>query len=249
MQQQGESEAFGGSIRVAEIGGVAVKVHILFLAWIAFQLFDAKERWLAELTFLLVLFLSVLLHELGHCFGAWLVGGKAYEIVLWPLGGFTRGKTPDTWKAQLGYVAFGPIVNLLLVFVGIGLVAADGLLSYVGQHPGALRSVDSLRGQYTALGLTGLHLLAINLFLFVFNVIPAYPMDGGQLLRSVLWPILGWRRATLVATTLALGFGALFAGLGVYLRDSMLTIIGLLVLFASWQEMQKARMAGGWRKD
>lgn len=249
MQQQGESEAFGGSIRVAEIAGVAVKIHVLFLAWIAMQLWSAQERWLSELTFLLVLFLSVLCHELGHCFGAWLVGGKAYEIVLWPLGGFTRGRTPDTWKAQLGYVAFGPLVNLLLVFVGIGLVAADGLMGELTRDPGAIRSVDSLRGHFTALGLTGLHLLGINLFLFVFNVIPAYPMDGGQLFRALLWPLLGWRRATLVATTLALGFGALFGIIGLATREIMLAIIGALVLFASWQEMQRARMAGGWRKE
>lgn len=247
MQQQGESEAFGGSIKLTEVAGVAVKVHILFLAWIAFQLFGAQNP-IAELTFLLVLFLSVFLHELGHCFGAWLVGGRAYEVVLWPLGGFTRAKTPDTWRAQLGYVVFGPLVNLLLALGGLALVAADGLLGALGQHPG-LHPAETLRGQYTALGLTGLHFLTINAFLFVFNVIPAYPMDGGQLLRSVLWPALGWRRATLVATSLALGFGGLFAALGVYARDSMLTIIGLLVLFASWQEMQKARMAGGWRRE
>jgi Zn-dependent protease len=241
--QQEEGDALGGSFRVAEIAGVAVKVHILFLAWVGMGLLQARSP-VAELTSTVVLVLSVLLHELGHVAGARLVGGRAFEIVLWPLGGFTRSKTPDTWRAELGLTACGPAVNFLLILVALALLATQGMLDLE-------RPLTMLQGgrATTALGLVASDLLYWNTVLFVFNVLPSYPMDGGKLFRAGLWPLLGWRRATLVATTLALGFGALYAGLGLYLQAISLTIIGLLVLWASWQELQRARMAGGWRRE
>jgi Zn-dependent protease len=257
-----EAGFFGSSFRVGRIQGIDVKVHVLFIIWIAFGLLNASDRAVVLLGDI-VLFGSVLLHELGHCRGARMVGGDAHEIVLWPLGGLSMIRTPSTARAELISTGAGPLVNLMLALVGLGLVAADG-----GARPllGLLRDGDVGLNlhvlqrlwwpEMTALGRIALMLAAWNFFLLLFNIIPAYPMDGGRLLRSLLWPFLGWRRATIGATVTALVFGGLFVAVGAVGwppsahgvgSDPFLILIGVMVLLASWQELQRARLSGGWQ--
>ncbi len=246
-----DSGFFGSSFRVGAVHGVDVKIHMIFVVWIALGLLGAANP-AAVLLANLVLFGSVLLHELGHCWGARVVGGDATEIVLWPLGGLSFLRVPSTARAELVSTGAGPLINLLLVLASVGLVALDGggpaLLDRVSRLDVGLDLQWETWAGMTALGRTALMVGVWNAFLFVFNVLPAYPMDGGRLLRGALWPLLGWRRATIGATSTALVFGGLFVAAGAYDQAPFLMLIGVMVLLASWQELQRARMAGGWER-
>jgi Zn-dependent protease len=240
---------FGSSFRVGRLFGVDLRIHAIFVVWIALALLSPGADPAAVLLANVVLFGSVLLHELGHCFGARRVGGEARDIVLWPLGGLSTIETPRTARAEFLSTGAGPLVNLLLVLIGLGLVALDGGASALVHRVAAGDLGLGLQWErwpgMTALGRVALMVAVWNAFLFLFNVLPAYPMDGGRLLRSVLWPLVGWRRATVAATSTALAFGALFILYGAIATYPFLVLIGVMVLLASWQELQVARMAGG----
>lgn len=240
---------FGSSFRVGRLFGVDLRIHAIFVVWIALALLSPGANPAAVLLANVVLFGSVLLHELGHCYGARKVGGAAHEIVLWPLGGLSSIETPRTAKAEFLSTGAGPLVNLLLFLAALGLIALDGgaetILHRLAAGDVGLSLQWELWPGMTALGRIALMIAVWNGFLFLFNVLPAYPMDGGRLLRSALWPVVGWRRATVAATSAALGFGALFCLYGVIGGYPFLVLIGVMVLLASWQELQVARMAGG----
>ena len=230
----------GGSLRIGSVWGIAVKLHVVFLLWIGFRVLTAIDKR-AEVIFQLVLFGSVFLHELGHCVGARYVKGEALEIILWPLGGLSRMDTPNTAKAEFLSTAAGPAVNLVLA-----LVAWAGLLALTGGSPEQtsrwINPFAQPAGEATLLHVALRWVSTVNLALFLFNVLPSYPMDGGRLFRSMLWPLVGWRTATLVATVLAMGFGALFVVVGLQVfGDLFLTIIGALILVTSYHEFQRAR--------
>lgn len=243
-----DSGFFGSSFRVGSIDGVDVRVHVIFVVWIALGLLGATNP-AAVLLANLILFGSVLLHELGHCWGARRVGGEATEVVLWPLGGLSFMRVPSTARAELVSMGMGPLVNLLLVVAGLVLVAIDGggpaLLERLSRADVGLDLQWEMWAGMTALGRTALMVVVWNAFLFVFNVLPAYPMDGGKLLRAVLWPLVGWRRATVAATSTALAFGGLFVAAGAAGQRPFLMLIGVMVLLASWQELQRARAGLG----
>jgi Zn-dependent protease len=238
------SDALGGSFKVGRLAGVDVKVHILFVVFIGLTLLQAGGAAGVHALHLALLFGSVLLHELGHVTGARWMGGDAREVILWPLGGLAPLRLPEGWKPELVATATGPAVNLLLAIVS-ALV-----LVFAGGAEDVRSALDPFgpRSRETALTLLAGALFSINVLLLLFNILPAYPMDGGQLLRAGLWPLLGWRRATLVATSLGVVVGVAFIGLAVAGQGINLGLIGALVVLASWQELQRARQAGGWQR-
>lgn len=228
---------------MASLLGIEVRVHFLFVVWIALTLAHAADV-LAVLELHLLLFGSILLHELGHCLGCRAMGGEAPGIVLYPFGGASLLRTPRTPKAELISVAAGPAVNLLLALLGLGGAVALGALGPALEHPlGALGLSDEAAGRIGWLERVALGLCAINALLFAFNVIPAWPMDGGRLLRGALWPLLGWRQATVLTTVLALVLSAGFAALAALLPMPFLFLVAAFVAFASWGELQRALAA------
>lgn len=223
----------GGAFRIGQIFGIDVKIHYLFvLLLLYFVLFQGNAA-----VFLLlegVLFGSVLLHELGHCAGARAVGGRATEIVLWPLGGFTLMSYPRSWFNELVATAAGPAVNLLLCLVALVVWLFAG-----GPQQGLTTILTPDEATTPVAHLAGLTLV-VNAVLFLFNVLPAYPMDGGRIFRAVMTPLFGWRSATLVATGTAMLFGAGFALLGLAF-DPVLILIAIMILLASHREFTLAR--------
>ena len=101
-----------GSFRVGRLFGITIRVHILFVIWIAWRLIASGDGWQFHAAFLGMLFGIVLLHEFGHCFGARSVGGFAENILMWPLGGLAYAHAPMTPWAQFVTVASGPLVNV-----------------------------------------------------------------------------------------------------------------------------------------
>lgn len=160
------------------------------------------------------LFCIVLLHEFGHSLACRQVGGRADEIILWPFGGIAYLATPQRPGATLWSVAAGPLVNVVLapVLFGVAWLAREqGLLAPYPDFDNFLADIQK-----------------VNLLLLAFNLLPVYPLDGGQILRSLLWYVTGPATSLLVAS--AIGFVGIagLAGLAIW-SQSLWT--GLMTFF------------------
>src|SRR6266404_3460394 len=178
-----------GSLRLFRFAGID-----LFLHWswflVAFYGISTRAKSYSSLVWpvldYLTLFAIVLLHEFGHALACRQVGGKADQIVLWPLGGVAYVAPPQRPGAMLWSIAAGPLVNVALFFV----LTPFWMLSRSMAWPEALPDLYRL--------LTAIW--SINLVLLIFNLLPIYPLDGGQILQSLLWFVLGRARSLTVAT-------------------------------------------------
>lgn len=231
-----------GSLRLGALGGIELRVHALCAVWVGLHLLESPDR-LAALSFDLLLFGSMLLHELGHCLGARAAGGQAQAIVLYPFGGASLLRLPHRAGAELLATALGPLVNLALAGLALALAWALGELGALA-HPAAALGFASEAGA-PADATTRLLCAAalINAALFAFNVIPAYPVDGGRLLRAGLWPLIGWRRATVLTTLLGLLLAAACGVAAGALGEVPLLLVAAFVGVASWLELQRALAA------
>ena len=219
-----------GSFRLFRIAGIDVFLHWswLLVAYIFFQWrpLAADPKW--HILTYLSLFGIVLLHEFGHALACRSVGGTARTIVLWPLGGIAFVNPPPRPGAVLWSIAAGPLVNVLLVPVTIALaIWAD-----VPADP-ELAATDFEK--YV------LMLTAINIGLLVFNMLPIYPLDGGQIVQAILWFFMGRARSLRITAW----FGLICAAAGVIYalsqRDTWLVILGLFIGWRAWAGVQIAR--------
>src|SRR6476660_3067643 len=216
------------SLNIGKVAGTVVRVHLtflLFLAWIfaaSYASGGAATAW-DSLVFMVLLFLCVLLHEFGHIFTARAFNVPTPYVTLLPIGGVAQlERIPEEpWEEFLIAIA-GPMVNIAIMAV---------LIVLFGTHlqPSAAAAVDNLKIPLVD------RLAAVNLFLSVFNMIPAFPMDGGRVLRALLATRMGYVRATEIAAfvgqgvAFALGFIGLFA-------NPMLIFIAIFVYLAASSE-------------
>jgi Zn-dependent protease len=174
----------------------------------------------------LALFAIVLMHEFGHSLACRSVGGKADQIVLWPLGGVAFVDPPQRPGANLWSLAAGPLVNALLIPVlSIGVWFAHRL-----DFPSTMPNLNQFL----------VTLWIINIALLLFNLLPIYPLDGGQILRSLLWFLVGRARSLMIASTIgmiAVALLLLFA-----IRTPWLGILGAFALIQCWSGLQQARL-------
>jgi Zn-dependent protease len=209
------------SFPIFRLFGITVRVHLLLIA-VFLGLYlrvamgkDARGEFLYSsgaglemLGFLGLLFGSVLLHEFGHCYGAYLVDGEASEIMLWPLGGLAYTDVPHTPWANFVTTLMGPMVNLVLCLLAAAALASHSLVPQL-LHPLAWGDYYFLTPAYNWVlkrdlwvseldwwQLLAARIFYVNWILFLFNLLPAYPMDGARLLQEALWPRLGYHRAT-----------------------------------------------------
>ena len=192
-------DLLGWNISLGHWGGVHVRVHVFFLLFALLVMHQAvvgsegpRDSLVAySAAGLLILFLSVLAHEFGHCVAAWQVGGMADQVMLWPFGGLTHVNiTQDPAQERVTAIA-GPLVNL-----GICLLAAPILL-FAGAHQIGERAnlfAPPLLETLTAIGAVRL-VFWTNLLLVFVNLLPALPLDGARFLYAVLWPRTGFRQA------------------------------------------------------
>lgn len=223
-----------GSLRVTRVAGINIWVHWswLLLAVVAIDMrrgLYASELWnLAEF---LGLFAIVLLHEFGHATACRSVGGQANNIVLWPLGGVAYVSPPQRAGAQLWSIVAGPLVNVVLVPVFM-LV------------PRVLIMTDTFTGGayldfWTWLGAMS----RLNLALLIFNLLPIYPLDGGQILRCLLWFGVGPRKSLRWSAGLGL-VGA--SALGLWALTNLYFWLAIMAGFLgmnSWRAFQASRLA------
>jgi Zn-dependent protease/CBS domain-containing protein len=217
------------SFNIGSIAGTAVRIHItfvLFLAWIFIANWvsgGADAAW-SSLTFLLLLFLCVLLHEFGHIFTARAFGVPTPDVTLLPIGGVARlERIPEKPSEEFLVAIAGPLVNVAITLV---------LVAFAGANLGARNlALDSAHVAMVD------RLAAANLFLALFNMIPAFPMDGGRVLRALLAIRLGHVRATEIAATIGqwVAFALGFIGL---LSNPLLIFIAIFVYLAAASEAQ-----------
>lgn len=224
--------AHSGSWRFFRFRGVEVYVH---WSWFLAAWFIVSTRGHAYSSMAwnaaeyVGLFLIVLLHEFGHVFACRQVGGVSNEIVLWPLGGIALGRPPPRPGAELWTIAAGPLVNVVLYPVLLGAVWACGLLGWAEQFPDFTRMV--------------IMLWVINQWLLIFNLLPIYPLDGGQILRSLLWFRLGAARSLLIATSLGLAGIAGYTGYRLWQQPANWMWPVMMALFIGSQCLAGLRLA------
>src|SRR5258705_2386635 len=167
------------SIRFARVAGIDLKIHVtflIFLAWIGFTYYNVGGRDAAVqgVVFIVALFLCVLLHELGHALTARSFGIRTPDITLLPIGGVARlERIPSEPKQELAIAIAGPLVNVAIAAVLIFAVRAQVAFS-------DLADLNTPRVAMLA------KLASVNIFLVLFNLIPAFPMDGCRGFRALL---------------------------------------------------------------
>jgi Zn-dependent protease/CBS domain-containing protein len=216
------------SLNIGTIAGTAVRVHVtflVFLGWIflASYISEGSEAALSGLLFMVLLFACVLAHEFGHIFMARVFGVSTPDVTLLPIGGMARlERIPEEPYQEFLVAIAGPLVN---VAIAAALVTLAGARLNVGD----LSAVESAKVALVD------RLAAVNLFLVLFNMIPAFPMDGGRVLRALLATRMDYIRATGIAASIGQGlaFALGFAGL---LWNPMLIFIAIFVYLAASSE-------------
>jgi len=185
------------------------------------------SSWVWNFLEYLALFGIVLLHEFGHALACRQVGGTADRIMLWPLGGVAFVDPPPRPGATLWSIAAGPLVNVALFPILGGAAVMGWSLGWAHTMPDAYHLLRMVVG--------------IDVGLFVFNILPIYPLDGGQILRSLLWFVLGRARSLGAVTVLGFVGAAGFLGLALWLRSTWSLLIGGYMLLNCWSGLQRAR--------
>lgn len=183
------------------------------------------------------LFVIVLLHEFGHAFAARSVGGSADQILLWPFGGIAYVQTPPRPGAYLWGIAAGPLVNAMLWPL---LYALDWWMHSRLSESDILADGSFSTSFYASIFVKQLY--TINKVLLIFNILPVFPMDGGQLLRGLLWYKLGPIKSLRIAAWIGfvLGVGLIAYALIVEKSTWMAIVLGLMVS-RTWQVIQSLR--------
>ena len=219
-----------GSFRLFRLAGIDVHLHWSWFLIAAYQVTSrdggyTSPAWNA--VEYLALFSIVLMHEFGHALACRQVGGQAELIVLWPLGGVAYVNPPQRPGATLWSIAAGPLVNVVLVGVLSALLVLAKQPSSEAANPDW---VLCLRAVWF-----------INLALLVFNLLPVYPLDGGQMLRSLLWFVLGRIRSLQVATVLGMVGAAGLLTAAVWTGSVWFGIMAAFLLLNGWRGFQSAR--------
>jgi Zn-dependent protease len=200
----------GGSFKIFTLAGIGVYVHWM---WFLAALYSIQYRTHVYSSLIwnvfeyLSLFGIVLTHEFGHQLACRSVGGKTHDIVLWLLGGVAYVSPPQRPGAQLWSIAAGPLVNVVLIPVLSVLVSVSSHLGWYDTNPNAYELIHNV--------------WRINIGLLIFNMMPVYPLDGGQILRSLLWFPFGRANSLLAASIIG------FIGL------AGLVLLAVLMFFSS----------------
>jgi Zn-dependent protease len=219
-----------GSIRLFRFSGIDVFLHWSWFLVAAYEISNRKGSY-SSVTWnvleYLALFLIVTLHEFGHALACRQVGGTADTIILWPLGGVAYVNPPQRPGATLWSIAAGPLVNVAL---GVILFIAGSLSRSLGLAAAAPDVHALLRAVWT-----------INLYLLIFNILPIYPLDGGQILRSLLWFVLGRARSLMAATIIGLLGVAGFIFIAIRIQSVWLGAIAVFILINCWSGFKQAQ--------
>lgn len=237
---------------IGHIRGIEINVHPTFalvLLWVFFQWGRGSEGgflpMLFGVTLLGLVFGCVVLHELGHSFMALQHGIRVHDITLWPIGGVARiEQVPARPRAEVLIALAGPAVNVAIAVALLPPLALFGVISgfrspgdyllYVTEHvsPGALL----------------VYLFFVNVVLLLFNLLPAFPMDGGRVLRALLTAMIGRERATRAAVMIGQAMAVGLIVLGLWYQEYSLPLIGLFVIVTAHVEGRAVKVESAMRR-
>ncbi len=225
-----------GSHHITTISGIPLKIHWSFgllLLWVVYQ--DSKQGFdpvsvVSAIIIVLSFFVCVILHEFGHAFAARRFGVKTFDIIMTPIGGIARLERMPEGKGQEFWVAIaGPFVNFMIagiIWLGFLVFAGEVWPDFSGV---SWTLASPPRGYFIII-------MGANLGLGIFNLIPAFPMDGGRILRSLLSLRMDRSRATKIASYAGQAIAIAMFGWGLYTSQPIMTLIGVFIFFAARQE-------------
>jgi Zn-dependent protease len=220
-----------GAFRLFRLAGVDVFLHWSWFAMAFYEVNLRREKY-SSITWnvleYLALFAIVLMHEFGHALACRQVGGQADQIILWPLGGVAYVSPPQRPGATLWSIAAGPLVNVALapIFAILALVASR--MGWEVSLPNAYTFVRAV--------------FFMNCALLIFNLLPVYPLDGGQILRSLLWFGFGRARSLMIATVIGFAGVVGLLVLAVAVRSLWTGVIAVFILLNCWRGLMHARV-------
>jgi Zn-dependent protease len=218
------------AIRLGRVAGIELYLHWTWFL-VAFYEIQGKSGRYSSIAWnileYLALFLIVLLHEFGHALACRQVGGTADRIMLWPLGGVAYVSPPQRPGATLWSIAAGPLVNVALLPILYGAYLFGSAQDWL----------HTMRDLYIFVQAV----LSIDIGLLVFNLLPVYPLDGGQIVRSLLWFPLGRARSLMVTTIVSfVGIAGLIV-LALIMRSLWSVAVAAYLLMSCWGGLQRAR--------
>jgi Zn-dependent protease/CBS domain-containing protein len=221
----------GRSLIIGRIAGIKILIHwtfLLLLGWIVISGISKGNDTpaiVSTVLFVLSIFFCVLLHELGHSLTARRYGVDTKKITLLPIGGVASlERIPEDPRQELWVAVAGPAVNVVIALLLLPFISTDQL--YISEE---MASVSSSQGFLNAL-------FRVNVALVVFNIIPAFPMDGGRILRALLALKMGRMRATQIAANLGQFLALGFVFFGLTSGNPMMILIGIFVYFGARTE-------------
>lgn len=219
-----------GSLRLFRFSGINVYLHWSWFLVAAWEIGDRGHAYSSvywNVAEYLALFLIVTIHEFGHALACRQVGGTADQIVLWPLGGLAYVNPPQRPGATLWSVTAGPLVNVVLFPILTLLTMLSGSLGWATAMPNVATLLYKLSRW--------------NLILLIFNMLPIYPLDGGQILRSLLWFPLGRARSLMAASVIGFVGTAGLLGLAWWMQSVWTALISVFVVMNCWTGFQQAQ--------
>lgn len=226
-----------GSLRLFRVAGIDLYLHWSWFLVAAYEMTSRAEGY-SSLVWngleYLSLFSIVMLHEFGHALACRQVGGQADQIVLWPLGGVAYVAPPQRPGATLWSIAAGPLVNVVLFAVLLGAVVLAEFAGWPRLMPNACGFLNAI--------------FVMNGVMLAFNLLPIYPLDGGQILRSLLWFWLGRARSLMAATIVGFAGAAVLSGLVVWMyahsspNAMWFGVMVVFILLNCWRGFQQARL-------
>jgi Zn-dependent protease len=227
------------SWKIGKFSGIDLKVHATFaiiIVWVIYNHIiagDDLRTAVESLIFVLAIFTCVILHEFGHALTAKKYGINTLDIILLPIGGVARlERMPEDPKQELWVALAGPAVNVLIAFIIF-------LILFLTSSPIPLINIEIFTGSFLA------KLMALNIILVVFNMLPAFPMDGGRVLRASLALRMNYAKSTNIASKIGKAMAILFGIVGLY-YNPFLVFIAVFVWFGANQEenMVKVKYSG-----
>jgi Zn-dependent protease len=220
-----------GSLRLFRFAGIQVFLH---WSWFLIAIIEINTRGKAYSSMLwnvleyVSLFVIVLMHEFGHALACRQVGGSADQIILWPLGGVAYVSPPPRPGATLWSIAAGPLVNVVLAPVLTALYKMARHSGMAESHTNAYLFLEAI--------------FYLNWGLLIFNLLPIYPLDGGQILRSLLWFIFGRARSLMITSIIGFAGVAGLVALAVLTRSIWTGVIAGFILLSCWRGLMQARI-------
>jgi Zn-dependent protease len=238
-------ELLSWNLSLGRWGGVQVRLHVFFLLFVLVAVnYGLQKDLLGYVSMcLVVLFLSALAHEFGHCVAAWRVGGTADQVLLWPLGGMSHVNASQDPQSELLTALAGPITNLsICVPAGLAVLLLDGELAplcnpFKPPVPVGAEPLSALLLAETTYW--------INFVLAIINILPGFPLDGGRALRALLWNRCGYRTSVLYVVLAAKITAVVLCIVAWWVYDTSpfalipLVLIAIFLFFAAKQEADR----------